>query len=203
MTAERLRFISDAFIPPLASVAIRLGLGPHAISLIAFACAVVAGASFYLAVTEALWYVLGAVLVGFNGILDVLDGAVARELDMASDAGDVLDHTLDRYADIILIGGLALGVEAPILGFLAVTGVLMTSYMGTQAQAVDFGRLYAGVMGRADRLVLIAVVAVVMVFFSGELYGFTLVGWLLVVFAIIGHLTALQRFIIVWRGLRG
>ncbi len=202
MTAERLRFISDAIIPPMATVAIRIGLGPHAVSVIAFGCAILAGASFYLAATESLWYLAGAVLVMLNGMLDLLDGAIARELDSESEAGDVLDHTLDRYADIILIGGLALGVAQPLLGFLAVTGVLMTSYMGTQAQAVDFGRLYAGVLGRADRLVLIAIVAVGMVIHGTDIYGLTLIGWLLVVFAVVGHLTALQRFTIVWRGLR-
>src|SRR2546430_14514327 len=41
------------------------------------------------------------------------------------------------------------------VGMLALLGVLLTSYMGTQAQAVGQGRAYGGILGRADRLVLL------------------------------------------------
>jgi archaetidylinositol phosphate synthase len=37
---------------------------------------------------------------------------------------------------------------------------------------------------------------------DGTMYGLTLVGWLLVVFAVVGHLTALQRFYYAMRALR-
>ena len=89
-----------------------------------------------------------------------MDGALARAQGHDSAAGDVLDHVLDRYADILIIAGLAAGIKAYALGFLAVTGVLMTSYLGTQTQAVGLDRVYAGVLGRADRLALATVTAV-------------------------------------------
>jgi archaetidylinositol phosphate synthase len=127
-------------------------------------------------------------------VLDLLDGALARELDSSSEAGDLLDHVLDRYADIAVVVGLAAGVDRFALGLAAVTGVLMTSYLGTQAQAVGLDRVYGGLLGRADRLVLVGVVATVAAFVGTTLQGLSLVGWLLVVFAVVGHLTALQRF---------
>ncbi len=46
-----------------------------------------------------------------NGWLDLVDGALARELNVASSGGDLLDHVLDRYADIGVIVGLAAGVS--------------------------------------------------------------------------------------------
>jgi archaetidylinositol phosphate synthase len=49
-------------------------------------------------------------------------------------------------------------------------------------------------LGRADRLALVGLVTAVAPAIRGEIVGLTLVGWLLVVFAIVGHLTALQRF---------
>ena len=109
-------------------------------------------------------------------------------------AGDLLDHVLDRYADIVIIAGLAAGLEAYLLGLLAVTGVLMTSYLGTQAQAVGLDRVYGGLVGRADRLAIIGLVTVIAAVVTGPIYGLTLVGWLLVFLAVIGHFTALQRF---------
>jgi archaetidylinositol phosphate synthase len=137
-----------------------------------------------------------------NGVLDVLDGSLARELGTTSEAGDLLDHVIDRYADIALIVGLAAGVEEYALGLAAVTGVLMTSYLGTQAQAVGLDRVYGGLLGRADRLALVGTVGVATALAPDPVRGLTLVGWLLVVFAVLGHLTALQRFSRCRRALR-
>ena len=114
----------------------------------------------------------------------------------------LLDHVLDRYADILIISGLAAGVGQYALGLAAITGVLMTSYLGTQAQAVGLDRVYGGLLGRADRLALIGVVATVAAVIDATALGLTAVGWLLVIFAVVGHLTALQRFYYAMRDLR-
>ncbi|MFP4218861.1 MAG: CDP-alcohol phosphatidyltransferase family protein, partial [Salinarchaeum sp.] len=37
---------------------------------------------------------------------------------------------------------------------------------------------------------------------SGPIYGLPVVGWLLVVFAIVGHVTAIQRFAGAWSDLQ-
>lgn len=194
MTLDALRPLAERFLEPFVTLSKRLGLTPDAVSLLALLAAVGGGVGFYLAGQEPILYLIGAFFVFLNGLLDLLDGALARELDTASPAGDLLDHVLDRYADLILIAGLAGGVGEYALGFAAVTGVLMTSYLGTQAQAVGLDRVYGGLVGRADRLAIIGFVTVIAAVVTGPIYGLTLVGWLLVFLAVIGHLTALQRF---------
>lgn len=201
MTLERLRPVADALLDPVVRLSTRVGIGPNALSLIGFVFAIVAGVAFVLGPDEPYWYLVAALFVALSGVFDLLDGAVARELGVSSAAGDVLDHTLDRYADIVLVGALAVGSQELLIGFLAVTGVLMTSYLGTQAQAVEYGRLYAGALGRSDRLALVGMVAVAMFVTDLTVYGLTAVGWLLVLFAVVGHLTAIQRFSILWREL--
>jgi archaetidylinositol phosphate synthase len=74
----------------------------------------------------------------------------------------------------------------------------MASYLGTQAQAVGVGRYYGGLLGRADRLVLIMVVGIIGLVFPISICGLTWLGWLLVLFGIFGHITAFQRFAYVW-----
>jgi archaetidylinositol phosphate synthase len=78
--------------------------------------------------------------------------------------------------------------------------------MGTQAQALGLGRNYGGFLGRADRLVILLSVPA-LVFFA-SLVGFS---WpwtpgpivlMLIYFAVVGNLTALQRFWSGWRALR-
>jgi archaetidylinositol phosphate synthase len=75
----------------------------------------------------------------------------------------------------------------------------MSSYLGTQAQAVGVGRYYGGILGRADRLVLIIIAGALTVLLPETIYGMNFLGWLLVIFGIFGHYTALQRFVHVWR----
>lgn len=194
MTLDQYRSVADRALDPVVSVAVRLGLTPDAISALAFGLAVAAGVSYYLAVPGGLLYLVGALFVFFNGVLDVLDGMVARRTATASKAGDLLDHVLDRYADIVVLAGLAAGIERYALGFAAVTGVLMTSYLGTQAQAVGLDRVYGGLVGRADRLAIIGVVTAVAAFTTASLGEYSVVALLLVFFAVVGHITALQRF---------
>lgn len=194
MTLESFRSLADRLIDPLVTGAKRIGLTPNAVSFLALVIAGAAGTTFYAAGDRPSLYLLGALLVLVNGVLDLVDGALARELGVDSASGDVFDHVLDRYADILIIAGLAAGIGRYALGFAAVTGVLMTSYLGTQAQAVDLDRVYGGALGRADRLALTGVVVTVAAFVDTALFGLTLVAWLLVVFAVVGHFTAVQRF---------
>ena len=199
MTLDRLRPLADRLLDPFVTLARRVGLTPDGVSVLAFGLAVAAGLAFLQAAPA--WYLLGAIFVALNGWLDLLDGALARELQTDSPAGDLLDHVLDRYADIVIVAGLAGGIQRYALGFAAVTGVLLTSYLGTQIEAVGLEREYGGLLGRADRLALVGIVGVIAAV-APEIGGVSVVAGLLGLFAVVGHLTALQRFVGAWRGLQ-
>lgn len=204
MTLDQYRDIADRMLVPFVDAAKALGLTPDGVSVIAFGFAGAAGGAFALAGGQGpVWLYLAASLFVFaNGWLDLVDGALARQLGTDSKGGDLLDHVLDRYADVLIIAGLAAGADAYALGLLAVTGVLLTSYLGTQIQAVGLGREYGGLLGRADRLALVGVVGVVAFVVPGSIVaGFGAVELLLVLFAIVGHVTALQRFWGAWSDL--
>jgi archaetidylinositol phosphate synthase len=72
--------------------------------------------------------------------------------------------------------------------------------MGTQSQAVGVGRYYGGALGRADRLVLLVVAGALDIFIAAP-YGIPYLGWLLILFGVFGHATAVQRFLFVIRRL--
>jgi archaetidylinositol phosphate synthase len=156
-----------------------------------------------------------------SGFLDAIDGKVARLTGRASKKGDVLDHILDRYSDVVMIGAVAVSAWCnPYIGLLAVIGVLLTSYMGTQSQAIGAGRLYAGLLGRADRVVLLTLAPLFQIVFlmllpgpAGDpLYqsGFLDLGpirlsafeLVMLWFAVIGNLTAVQRAVQIWKNLK-
>lgn len=135
---------------------------PDVVSVAAFIVAVVAGACFALNLA-----VVGGVLAVVNGVLDVLDGEIARRFDRASPRGNFVDHLLDRASDVVILAGVALhpGVPFP-LGVAALVAVVLVSYTGTQYEAVTGIRLYAGFLGRSDRLVVLFLMGVGDVFVS-------------------------------------
>ncbi len=195
MTLDQFRPHVNVYFGPLVSVAMRLGLTPNLFSIAALLASAVAGVLFYLRME--VWAIIA---VALNAFCDAMDGAIARELKIQSMRGDFLDHAVDRYADIFIITGIFAGGIVPWqIGVFALTGVLMASYLGTQAQAVGVGRYYGGVLGRADRLVLILAVGIIGLVFPISIYGLPWLGWLLVLFGIFGHFTAFQRFAYVWR----
>ena len=206
MVLDRLRPSADRLLVPLAS---RLGsVNPNAISWAALLAAAVAGISFYFG---GFWLLLLALLlIVLSAYLDALDGKVAKMFGKASARGDFIDHVFDRYADVFLLGGIAFNAAyCPLgVGTLALIGVLLTSYMGTQAQAVGQGRRYAGILGRADRLVLLGVGGLVQLVAapSGNASwgvgsaSFGPLGWIMVLFAVLGNATAIQRALGIWRG---
>ena len=137
-------------------------------------------------------------MVFLTAILDALDGMVARMREISSRRGDLVDHTLDRVADVIIMGGIALGPLVEItIGFAAIIGILMLSYMGTQAQAVGAGREYAGLLGRADRLVVLVMVPLIQYFSEGYL-DWNYMTLMCYVFAIVCTLSAFYRFKKIW-----
>ena len=107
----------------------------------------------------ALMIVSAVILIGIAGVLDALDGDLARHQGTSGPYGDFLDHTIDRVVDIGLIVAIGINSEFGVDLSLALGAALLTlmgSYMGTQAQSVGLGRIYGG-FSRADRMVITVV----------------------------------------------
>lgn len=202
----------DWFVRPF------LGWRPDRLSWLSLGLSLVAAALAASAhwTTPAVFLGVG-VLVFLGGSFDVLDGEVARRTGRASPRGDFLDHALDRYADLaILLGIAASGFAYPLLALLALVSLLLTSYMGTQAQAVGAGRAYGGLLTRADRLLILSGATFLLGAFALPFpwgprwpilwlqiggFPFTVLDIALVWFVIAGQWTALARARSVYRSL--
>lgn len=191
---------------------------PNQLTMVSVTATFAAGACFWFS-SPTRWWLLatGSFLLMTGAILDSVDGLLARSTGKASALGDFLDHSMDRFGDVALLVGLTFSPWVPMtVGLFAVVGTLLTSYMGTQAQAVGVGRDYGGLVGRADRLTLlfwttaiqvglvlagvgfptldVAVAGPVWAALGANIIGVG-VGWI----AFAGNITALQRF---WGALR-
>lgn len=199
---------ADFALTPVARRLIKVN--PNYISWAGLLLALVAGIMLYYSWHYEYLLLVGALVVIVSGYFDALDGKVAKLAGKASRRGDYLDHVFDRYADVLMIGGVAVsGWCDPYLGLLALVGVLLTSYMGTQAQAIGAPRLYSGLLGRADRVVLSTLFPIIQFVMLRAGYGIIGIGtfsvtWMeimILYFAVMGNATAIQRAIITWRAI--
>ena len=199
----------DFALTPVARKLIKVN--PNYISWAGLILALAAGIMLYYSWNYEYLLLVGALVVIVSGYFDALDGKVAKLAGKASRRGDYLDHVFDRYADVLMIGGVAVsGWCNPYLGMVALVGVLLTSYMGTQAQAVGAPRLYAGLLGRADRVVLMTLFPLIQFIMSSftdygilAIGGFTL-SWMeimILYFAVVGNVTAIQRAVVTWNAM--
>ena len=208
MVLDGQRKKADFALTPVAKRLINVN--PNMISWAALILAFLSGLLLYFSFEYHYLLIAAAAMVILSGYFDALDGKVAKLAGKASNKGDYLDHVFDRYADVFMIGGVAVSAWCnPYIGLLALVGVLLTSYMGTQAQAIGAPRLYGGLLGRADRIVLstlFPVVQFIMLSLGYPVievadYSFSWLEIMMIWFAAVGNLTAVQRGIITWREL--
>lgn len=183
-------------------------INPDALTILALVLTIASGLCFMLS-SEARWWLLvvGSLLLLAGALLDSADGLLARATESASPLGDYLDHAFDRFGDVALLLGFTFSPWVSLeVGLFAIVGTLLTSYMGTQAQAVGVGRSYGGLVGRADRMFVLfwGSIAHVVILLAGFdlVWGLNLleiaVGWI----AVAGNFTAIQRFWAAYKDLR-
>jgi CDP-diacylglycerol--glycerol-3-phosphate 3-phosphatidyltransferase len=192
-------------ISPLENFLVRKRLNPNAITALSFGFNAAGCVLFIVG-----WVFMAGWSILFAGTLDILDGRIARKIGKASKRGAFFDSMLDRYGEILIFLGLALHYRTSILFpiiLLALAGSLMVSY--TRARAEGLGvNCKVGMMQRPERIVLLGLGAI----FSSVLYmlrgtlgmnaGPYLMGFVLILIAILANYTAIARMVYVMRKLK-
>jgi len=142
-------------------------------------------------------FLLALISFFVSGILDFIDGSVARAKNMSSNTGAYIDTIVDRYIEGIMFLGL-LFVSLPtvifpsyIWIFLALFGSMLTTYTKAAAKEKELVKqeLKGGLMSRGERLILIFLIFILLIF--SQQYLATII---IIIFAILSNFTALQRF---------
>ena len=186
---ERIRVLFRPVTEWFGQQGARLGINPDLVSVVGFAFVVVAA---WLAASGNI-LIAGIVLIpGF--LLDTVDGAIARAMQRKNCFGQLLDSTLDRYADGFIFCGLAYyfasrgQMNESALAMLALVGSFVVSYVRARAEGIGIGSIKAGWFDRFIRSIILAAALVT--------------GWVvpgLLILAVGSHLTALQRLAIGYR----
>ena len=187
------RALSNYVETPVALLMDRVGLTPNLVTIIGL---LIAGVAAYL-IGVGLWWAGGLVAL-FAGIFDMFDGALARNTGRASDFGALLDSTIDRVSEaVVLLGVLAYYLTSDndwgaMLVYAALVGSIMVSYMRARSEGLGI-ECKVGVMQRPERVALTGL-------------GLIVAHWIpvvmLIVLGVIAALTtvtAIHRLVHTWR----
>lgn len=185
---EHVARVSD----PVARALLGARLRPNQLSVLGLFCSVLAAAAFVLDRPR-----LGGLLLALAGVLDILDGALARVSRQVSPFGAFLDSVLDRYSDLLVLTGLVVLFMGrhriwDVIGALAaLMGTVMVSYTRARAESVGV-ECRVGFMERGERMLTLI---------AGALLD--LLAPAVWVVAVGANVTALHRIVHTWRATRG
>jgi len=191
---------------PLKSASLALGLTPNQLTAASLLSSIGGGFAFALGQPA-----LGGTLVIACAVLDALDGMVARARGTSSDAGELIDAAVDRYAEIAAFAGIAAYYRGYPLGFwlalFSMGGALLVSYARAKGEISGIDARM-GSMNRGERAMYIGIAGLLAPTLSHwlepsstrPLYHLLLVTLGLI--ALMANVTAVRRFVFVHHELR-
>src|SRR5438105_388545 len=191
---------------PLGKVCHQLGVTPNQLTAAALGASIAAAFVFALGKPD----VAGALVIICAGF-DALDGMVARSRGTASDAGELIDAAVDRYAEIATFAGIAAYYRTYPLGFwLALSslgGALLVSYARAKGEISGI-EARMGSMNRGERATYIGIAGICAPTFARWIeHGadrpvFHLMLATLAIVALMANVTALRRFVFIYQELK-
>jgi len=184
MLANLRPFLKEILDPIVA----KLNINPNLITLtsliIAIFSAIAVGASNIL---------LGVVLILFSGFLDVLDGAIARCHNRVSEFGAILDSTIDRFSDAIIVIGFIFGNYVDwFVGILAIHSGFMVSYVRSSSESKGIDNS-VGIAERAVRLIILTASLLI------GLIDTNYIHFAFIFLIVLSYFTATQRMFHAWK----
>ena len=179
---------SEVFATPFIKILKFFNLKPNTVSIFGLLVIVIGSYCFYLENRN-----LGIVLIFLGSAIDGLDGPYAREIDLVSERGAILDSLIDRVGELIIWSVVGVSFTDSDIELFTIFTILVSSnlipYM--RAKSEYFGlQNKKGLAARPERVIF----AVLFMFFN---FNFIYV----YIFACITWITAIQRFIYLYRHL--
>ena len=166
----------------------KLGLTPNHVSILGIILAVLSAITYWQWKFDPILLILAPILMLASGLLDALDGALARQYGETTKFGGFFDSLLDRYADSIILCGIILGELTEVSwGLAALIGSLLVSYARSRAEAAGVKMESVGLFERAERIVLLALVSFISYVWLDALC------WGVLLLAVLTNLTVIQR----------
>ena len=142
-------------LTPLEQLALKLRLRPDFFNFAGLIFGALSGALIASGRLE-----LGGVGILLGGVCDILDGRLARGMNVDSSYGKFIDSTLDRFVEVFALLGFVVALrgfpQGPLVAASALSGSLLVSYARARGEVVGV-LCREGLMQRGERIVLLCV----------------------------------------------
>ncbi|MCD6479312.1 CDP-alcohol phosphatidyltransferase family protein [Candidatus Bathyarchaeota archaeon] len=197
LVSSRLKEWFQGVVKPLAQLLSDMGLKPNHLTLLGLSISMLS-ALCYLNLHRAVWMPLAAsLLLLLSGLMDALDGVLARIRGEASPLGGFLDSLADRYSDAIVLASITVaGLCPPIYGLAALAGSLLVSYSRARAEVEGVSMAGVGIAERGERVILLSA-STLLTYLKAEALPLSIL-----LLALLTHITVIQRALHAYKALK-
>lgn len=182
---------------PIVHRLARIGVSPNQVTIFAIGLSMVTGILLALFYHHTLILLLFPIVMFIRMALNAIDGMLAKEHDMKTPLGNILNELGDVISDACLFLPFALlpGFSATLIIAIVICSIIseMTGILGT---VIGASRRYDGPMGKSDRAFIFGVLAIAV------LFGFPYTLWITIILSVTLVLIILNTYIRVQRALQ-
>lgn len=176
---------------PAMNAMARAGLTPNVVTVTAILGSILVGAVVSQSAARPTLLLLLPAWLFLRMALNAIDGMMARELDMSTKLGAVLNELGDAVSDLGLYLPLAFVYAAatwPVVAFSV--GAVLTEFSGVLGRAIGASRRYEGPMGKSDRAFVVGALGLATFLFPAALGAWP---WIFAVASLLTLATCLNR----------
>lgn len=186
-------------LKPVFKLLLKFKVHPTVINILALIVSIISGAALLFAKDYPWFFLAVPLLVLIRISFNALDGMVAREMKLSSAVGEVYNEVIDRLSDLSIFVFMAFAPYANTeLTLIAISMIILNSYIGIVGKAAGGTRFYGGFIGKADRMLYLGVLSIVSYFHLDERYW---LGFILLIMAGTAF-SLVQRFLAVTKELK-
>jgi len=177
------KYVNEVLPKTVGKYLSKIGLTPNGATLIGFMFAIIAPILAYYGI-----YVLIPIMIVLSGLMDVVDGAIARATNKTTKFGAYLDSLTDRISDMLFFLALIFAGVNPYLSIIALGFSEVVSYARSKGELLGVKMEGVGLLERSERLILLFIASIFAIFKLNLIANI-----IILIVAILGVITIYQR----------
>ncbi|MFP3144776.1 MAG: archaetidylinositol phosphate synthase [Caldisphaera sp.] len=183
MLGKLRKYVNEVLPKTVGKYLSKIGLTPNGATLIGFMFAIIAPILAYYRI-----YVLIPIMIVLSGLMDVVDGAIARATNKTTKFGAYLDSLTDRISDMLFFLALIFAGVNPYLSIIALGFSEVVSYARSKGELLGVKMEGVGLLERSERLILLFIASIFAIFKLNLIANI-----IILIVAILGVITIYQR----------
>tara|TARA_B100000965_G_scaffold100682_1_gene82598 strand:- start:1335 stop:1937 length:603 start_codon:yes stop_codon:yes gene_type:complete len=152
-------------LQPLLLLLKRMGVAPNHITVFTIIFSIIIGYILFLGIQDRFWFLIVALGLLLRMMLNALDGMMAKQFNLQSKLGEILNEIGDVISDI--------AIYFPFIYFESIKSEyviififlsIINEFCGVLAKLISGTRRYDGPMGKSDRAFLVGVICIIIYF---------------------------------------